>query len=104
MKGILVFSGSGPLLILSSYPTIDHPDLIARLKAKGLEKFMAWEIPLERCRHLYGFSYRDIVEDLATGNDIRVLDCDGHHIFLNFSLRELGEGVVYEAERVTQAA
>jgi hypothetical protein len=72
MKGILVFSGSGPLLILSSYPTIDHPDLIAKLKAKGLEKFMAWEIPLERCRHLYGFSYRDIVKDLATVNDIRV--------------------------------
>ena len=104
MKGILVVGGSGPMLILSSYPSIDHPDLIARLRAKGLEKFMAWEIPVERCRHLYGFSYRDIAEELATHNDLRVLDFDGHHIFLNFSLRELGEGIVYEEDRVTRAA
>jgi hypothetical protein len=104
MKGILVFGGSGPLLILSSYPTIDHPDLVSQLRAKGLDKFMAWEIPVERCRDLYGYSYRDIAENLATHNDMRVLDFDGHHIFLNFSLRELGEGIVYEHERITRAA
>ncbi len=54
MKGILVFGGSGPLLLLGSYPTIDDPELIERLHAKGLEKFIAYEIPIDRCRELYG--------------------------------------------------
>lgn len=104
MKGIIVFGGSGPLLILSSYRTIDDPELIARLRAKGLEKFMAYEIPVDRCRDLYGFTYRDIVEDLKEHDDLRVLDFDGHRIFLNFSLRELSEGYIYEGDRVTRAA
>jgi hypothetical protein len=104
VKGILVFGGSGPLLIVSSYPAIDDPHLIAKLHAKGLDKFIAYEIPIERCHDLYGYTYRDIVEDLQTHDDMRVLDFDGHRIFLNFSLRELGEGFVYEGDRVTHAA
>ena len=104
MKGILVFSGAGPLLLLSSYPTIDDPGLIAKLKAKGLSKFLAYEIPIDRCRDLYGYTYRDIVEDLKTHDDLRVLDFDGHRIFLNFSLRELGEHMIFEADEVSTAA
>ena len=104
MKGILVFSGSGPLLIVSSFPTIDNPYLINRLRAKGLQKFIAWEIPIDHCRDFYGFTYRDIVEDLEEHNDMRVLDFDGHRIFLNFSLRDLQDGVIFEDGRVTVAA
>jgi hypothetical protein len=96
MKGILVFSGSGPLLLLSSYPTVDHPELIEKLQAKGLAKFIAYEIPVGHCRDLYGYTYRDIVADLEEHDDIRVLDFDGHRIFLNFSLGSLGPAYVYE--------
>jgi len=103
MKGLLVFGNSGPLLIVSSYQTIDDPHLIAKLHAKGLDKFIAYEIPIDRCSDLYGYTYRDIVENLQTHDDMRVLDFDGHRIFLNFSLRELGEGFVYEDDRVTRA-
>lgn len=104
MKGILVFSGSGPLLILSSYPTVDHPDLLAKLKAKGLHKFIAYEVPIDRCKDLYGFTWRDIAADLETADDMRVLDFDGHRIFLNLSLRTLGEPFVYEEEARASAA
>ena len=104
MKGVLVFGGSGPLLILSSYPTIDDPHLIAKLHTKGLDKFIAYEIPIEHCRDLYGYTYRDIVEDLQTHDDMRVLDFDGHRIFLNFSLRELSDSFVYEGNVVSRAA
>jgi hypothetical protein len=104
MKGVLVFGGSGPLLIISSYPTVDDPHLIAKLHAKGLDKFIAYEIPIERCRDLYGYTYRDIVENLQTHDDMRVLDFDGHRIFLNFSLRELSHGFVYEGNVVSRAA
>jgi hypothetical protein len=98
MKGILVFGGGGLLLLLSSYPTIDHPELVEKLHAKGLEKYIAYEVPVDRCRDLYGHRYRDIVRDLETSNDMRVLDFDGHHIFLNFSLRTLGLPYVHDDE------
>ena len=104
MKGILVVSGSGPLLLLSSYPAIDHPELIAKLKTKGLGKFLAWEVPIDRCRDIYGYTFRDIAEELRTRDDLRVLDFDGHRIFLNLSLRGLGKPLVYEDEQVVRAA
>ena len=72
-----------------------------KLQAKGIDKFMAWEVPLHRCRDLYGYSYRDDMADLATHDDIHVLDTDGHRIFLNFSLRDLGPGIVYEGQAAT---
>jgi len=104
MKGILVFSGSGPLLLLSSYPTIDDPALVARLHAKGLTKFIAHEIPVEHCQELYGHFYTDVVRDLEKADDVRVLDFDGHRIFLNFSLRTLGPAYVYEPAGAAAAA
>ncbi len=100
MKGILVVSGSGPLLILSSYSAIDDPALIAKLRAKGLAKFLAWEVPLDHLRDLYGYTFRDITEQLQTRDDMRVLDFDGHRIFLNLSLHDLGEHILFEDQHV----
>ena len=102
MKGILVFGSAGPLLLLSSYPTIDHPELVEKLRAKGLEKYIAYEVPLDHCQEVYGHRYRDNLRDLEATNDMRVLDFDGHHIFLHFSLRSLG--TPYVSERETDAA
>lgn len=96
MKGILVLSASGPVLLLSSYPTIDDPGLIAQLRAKGMEKFLAWEVPLERCRELYGYTYRDDAADLEANTGLHVFDGEGHRIFLNFSLKGVGAGIVCE--------
>ena len=100
MKGILVLSGSGPLLILSSYPAMDDPALIAKLRAKGLAKFLAWEVPVDHLRELYGYTFRDISEQLETRDDMRVLDFDGHRIFLNLSLRDLGDHILFEGEHL----
>lgn len=97
MKAVIVFSGSGPLLILTSYPSIDHPEFIAKLEGKGIRKFIAWEVGTERCREIYGYGFRDIVADLQHEDDLRVLDFDGHRIFLNFSLRELRDPFIHEA-------
>jgi hypothetical protein len=103
-KGILVLSGSGPLLILSSYPAIDDPALIAKLRAKGLAKFLAWEVPIDHLRDLYGYTFRDITQQLATHDDMRVLDFDGHRIFLNISLRDLGRHILFEDQHVLAAS
>ena len=96
MKAAIVFAGTGPLLILTSYPSISDPNFVGKLKAKGLQKFVAFEIPLDQCRERYGPSNRDIVEDLQRIDDMRVLDFDGHRIFRNFSLKKMGAPFVFE--------
>jgi hypothetical protein len=96
MKAAIVFAGTGPLLILTSYPSISDPNFVGKLKAKGLQKFIAFEIPLDQCRERYGPSYRDIVEDLQKIDDMRVLDFDGHRIFRNFTLKKMGAPFFFE--------
>ncbi len=39
----------------------------------------------------YGKKYNVIMGDLSQTDDLRVLDYDGHHVFYNFFLKELGE-------------
>jgi hypothetical protein len=88
MKAAIIFTGTGPLLILTSYPSIDDPSFLNKLKAKEIRKFISCEVPIEQCEDLYDYSYRDIVEGLQRADDMRVLDYDGHHIFHNFSLKK----------------
>lgn len=96
MKAVIVFTGTGPILILFSYPSMDDPHFISKLKAKGIKKFISFEVPIDQCKDLYGYRYQDIVEDLQDRNDMRVLDFDGHHIFNHFSLRKMGSPFIFE--------
>jgi len=96
MKAVIVFSSNGPVLIVTSYPSIDDSRFVAKLKAKGIGKFMAWEVAIDHCEELYGYGFRDIVADLKKEDDLRILDFDGHRIFLNFSLAGLHEPFVFE--------
>ncbi len=45
----------------------------------------------------YGKHYNVILGDLNQTDDLRVLDYDGHHVFYNFSLNEIGEPIYHEA-------
>jgi hypothetical protein len=96
MRAYLVFTGSGPILILTTFPSVTDPRLVEKLKAKGIRKFLAYEVPLARTRELYGAPFEVVAADLVGREDVRVLDFNGHHIFANFSLRELGEAISYE--------
>jgi hypothetical protein len=93
MRAYLIFTGSGPILILTTYPSVTDPRLAEKLAHKGIAKFIAYEVPLERTRALYGVPFEVIVADLAGAEDVRVLDFNGHHIFSNFHLTELGEPI-----------
>ncbi len=95
MRSYLVFTGTGPILVLTTYPEITDPRLADKLRHKGIEKFIAYEVPVEHVRQLYGVPFEVIADDLATGEDVRVLDFNGHHIFNNFSLSELGMPIKY---------
>jgi len=96
IRAYLIFTGSGPILILSTYPSLTDERLINKLRYKGIDKFIAYEVHLDAVRQRYETSYETIAKDLeAHPNDIRVLDFNGHQIMANFSLQALGEPVKY---------
>jgi hypothetical protein len=95
MRAYLVFTGSGPILVLTTFASVTAPGLVAKLQHKGIPKFIAYEVPLERTRTLYGIPFEVVAKDLAVVEDVRVLDFNGHHIFANYRLSELGEAIRY---------
>jgi hypothetical protein len=96
MKAGIFFTGSGPLLILTSYDSLTNPSLVNKLHGKGIRKFVAFELPEEIVREQYGIHYDLILSDLKQEDDLRVLDYDGHHIFNHFSLKLLKNPIYYE--------
>jgi hypothetical protein len=96
MKALMLMTGSGPLVILTSYPSATDPGLLAKLQAKGIEKFVAYEIPLELARQRYGGHFPTVVQDLKETDDLRVLDYDGQRAFRLFHFAELGPAVTHE--------
>jgi len=97
MKCGLFFTGTGPILILTSYEALNDPKLIEKLATKGIKKFIAYEVPEEKVKKQYGMHYKVILGDLRQSNDLRVLDYDGHHVFISFSISDLGEPIYHEA-------
>ena len=97
MKAGLFFTGTGPILLLTSYEALNDPKLAEKLASKGIKKYIAYEVPEDKVREKYGKHYQVIMGDLKQSDDLRVLDYDGHHVFYNFALRELGEPIRHEA-------
>jgi hypothetical protein len=57
------------------------PALIAKLKTKGIRKFVAFDIPLELAKQRYANHFVVVAHDLHEADDLRVLDFDGQHAF-----------------------
>ncbi len=96
MKALMLFGGSGPLVILTSHESATDPALIEKLKAKGLDKFIAYQIPLELARERYGGHFEVVLRDLRESDDLRVLDFNGERAFRLFRLAELGSPIMHE--------
>jgi hypothetical protein len=97
MKAGIFFTGTGPILILTTYDALDDSKLIEKLSAKGIKKFIAYEVSEDSVKEKYGLQFKTIMGDLRQTDDLRVLDYDGHHVFYNFSFNEMGEPVFYNA-------
>ncbi len=91
MKAGVIFTGTGPILILTSYNSLTDPNFVNKLKARGIKKFIAYELSLEKVKKEYGTHFSVVMGDLHETDDLRVLDYDGHHIFLAFSFADMGE-------------
>ena len=97
MKAGIIFTGTGPILILTTYESFADGKLVEKLGHKGIKKFMAYEVPLDLVRQKYGQQYDMIMKDVKQTDDLRVLDFDGHKIFYSFSFTDLGEAYQHEA-------
>lgn len=96
MKCYYLFTASGPLVILTSYDSIEHPKLLERLNSKGIDKFIAHEVAVESAKDKYGNHFDIVCQDLYENDDLRVLDYSGERAFKSFSFRELGDPVYHE--------
>ena len=96
MKNVIIFTGTGPILILTTYESVKDPDFIEKLSVKGIKKFIACELPLDVVREKYGAQFTAIMNDVKQTDDLRVLDYNGHNVFYNFAFSEIGEPIYHE--------
>jgi hypothetical protein len=96
MKAGVIFTGSGPILVLTTYESLRDPKFIEKLSQKGIRKFIAQEVSIELCKEKYGTHFRVVKNDVKETDDLRVLDYDGHHIFLTIPFAEMGEPFKHE--------
>ncbi|HOF14533.1 MAG TPA: hypothetical protein PLH80_11250 [Spirochaetota bacterium] len=96
MKAGLIISGSGALIYLTSYDSFMNDKLKEKFAAKGINKFIAYEIPVEEAKKRYGGHFDIVVSDLHESDDLRILDYDGSRAFKLFSFQELGKPIYQE--------
>ncbi len=96
MKAGIIFTGTGPILILTTFESFTDPNLVVKLETKGIRKFIACELPLELVKKKYGNHYQVILEDLDQEDDLRVLDYNGYNVFHNFTFSEMGKPLYHE--------
>ena len=96
MKAGIFFTGTGPILLLTTYGELNEQALIQKLEQKGIKKFIAYEVSEDLVKKKYGQQFNIIMGDLKQSDDLRVLDYDGHHVFYNFALSDLGPPVFHE--------
>ena len=101
MKGGIFFTGSGPIVVVTSYDSFIEPAFLEKLTAKGLDKFIAYEVAMDELKRKYGRHYDVIMDDLHQTRDLRVLDYDGHRVFNNFKLSKLRDPVFHESSPPT---
>ena len=96
MRSFLLLTETGPLLLLTRCTSITEEGLLEHLDQRGIHKFIAFEVPVNRVHELYGVPFEVLAADIDRGRDMRVLDYNGQHIFSSFSFDELGAPTLYE--------
>jgi hypothetical protein len=97
MKIALLFTGSGPLVIATSHESLMDPAFLEKLGAKGIDKFIAYELPPDLVKDRYAGHYDVVMKDLHESDDLRVLDFNGERAFRLFHLKELGNPIMFES-------
>jgi hypothetical protein len=96
MRSFLLLTQTGPVLLLTKCSSITEAGLVDLLSGRGIEKFIAFEVPVSKVHNLYGVPFEVVAADIDHGRDMRILDYNGQHIFESFSFDELGTAVAFE--------
>jgi hypothetical protein len=97
MKAYFLFTVTGPLVILTSHDSIEHPELLEKLLSKGFTKFIAYEVSIESAKAKYGNHFNVVCGDRLQSDDLRVLACS-ERALANWSFKELGTPTYHELE------
>ncbi len=100
----MIFTGTGPILILTSFESLDDSRLVQLLRIKGVTKYIAYEIPVDKVKEQYGQHYHVVMGDRGQTDELRVVDHDGQRVFYNFGLDRLGEPIYHEEPTLRKAA
>ena len=100
MKSAIVFTGTGPILIVTTHESLEDGKLHAKLQNKGITKFILREVPLDNVKKRYGSRFTNVADELRESNDVRVLDYNGNQVFVNFEFPDLGKAVEVEDDVV----
>ena len=103
MKALMLFTSSGPMVVLSSHEEPNDNVFLGKLRAKGVGKFLAYELPLAEVQAKYGGHFQTVVNDLHETDDLRVLDFNGHRVFDLFRLATLERPFVHEPDMPTES-
>jgi hypothetical protein len=98
MKAYMLLTASGPDVILTSHESPADDVFIGKMRAKGVDKFIAYDLPWDEVKERYGGHFQTVLNDLHETDDLRMLDFNGYRVFHLFRLDELGEPFVYEPE------
>ena len=96
MKTALLFTGSGPIVIATSYASFTDKRLVEKLRDKGIAKFIGYELPLDLAKQRYAGHFDIVMHDLRETDDLRVLDFNGERAFRLFHFKEFGTPVMVE--------
>lgn len=99
MKAAVVFTGTGPILVLSSYDSFTDTRFVQKMAQKGIEKFIACDVDVALCQKKYGQKFDAVLKDVKQENDLRVLDYNGHNVFYNFAFSDLGSPLFVDSKR-----
>lgn len=99
MRVMLLLTGGGPIVILTSAESPTAPGLLKELSAKGIEKFIAYDIPIDMAKERYGAHFAAVARDVHETDVLRILDFNGQRAFSLFHFDDLGPPTRYEAGR-----
>jgi hypothetical protein len=98
MKTAMLVTDCGPVLVSTRCGSLAEPGFAQALRAKGIDKFIACEVSLDRCRRLYPHRFQEGRDDVGHELCVDVLDVDGRRIFLNFPFAELGAPLLVDRQ------
>lgn len=99
MNVFILFAGSGPLVILTSHDSLTEPVLLKKLAGKGIDKFLAYAIPVGLAKERYGLHFDVVAHDLSETDDLRILDLDGNRALRLFDFAEMTGPIIREPEK-----